>query len=129
MADITDYFSGPPLDLKSLPMGLSDEQKKKLAAAAQRPTETAQLPTAKPTNGPLPTVASIKAGATAGVPDIVQRGVDIRPTEPGSLVATNAKPILTRKVVPGETVPAGASSLDNLDKKRQIYTDFAKAFR
>ena len=76
MADVTSYFSGPPLDLKNLPMGLSDEEKKKLAAAAIAPS--GQLPSAKP-KAPIPKVSAVVSGA--GGPPAMQRGVDIRPSE------------------------------------------------
>lgn len=100
MADITSYFSGPPLDLKNLPMGLSEEEKKKRAAGATDPS--GQLPAARPSNGPVPTVASVKS--TAGAPPAVQRGVDIRPSQPSALadVTGKVKEFLTRQLTPEE---------------------------
>lgn len=125
MDPIESFFSGGGGIDYSKPL-LTEEQRKKLAAAAAAPTK-GELPSAKPTNGPLPTVASVKAGV--GAPNIVQQGVDIRPTEAGKLVASNAQPVVTRKMVSGETVPKASSNPENLKKGRKVYSEFASAFR
>jgi hypothetical protein len=100
MADVTSYFSGPPLDLKNLPMGLSEEEKKKLAAAAIAPS--GQLPSAKP-KAPIPKVSAVVSGA--GGPPAMQRGVDIRPSVQSSALADvtgKVKEFLTRQLTPEE---------------------------
>lgn len=103
MADVTSYFSGPPLDFKNLPMNIEDPKKKKIVAGAGQTPATSQLPTAKPTNGPLPTVASVVSGA--GSSPAMQRGVDVRPPVQASALADvtgKVKEFLTRQLTPEE---------------------------
>lgn len=130
MADITSYFSGPPLDFKNLPMGLSEEEKKKRAAGATAPS--GQLPPAKP-NAPVPKVSSVVSGA--GGPPAMQRGVDIRPpvqASPLQDAAGKVKEFLTRQLTAEEAKQPTEKTkdLERLKKNRSnAMSEFARGAR
>jgi hypothetical protein len=145
MADIASYFSGPPLDLKNLPMGLSEEEKKKRAAGATAPS--GQLPPAKP-NAPIPRVAAVMAGQAsstvpgtesasrlvAGAPTKVQSGIDFRPPVQASplMDAVNKfTEILTRSATEKEKPPTKKTKdLERLKTNRSnAMSEFARGAR
>lgn len=101
MNPVSYFADGEKFDLNKLsPVGVTEEQKKKqLAVVGASP---GQLPSAKPTNGPLPKVASVVSGA--GGSPAMQRGVDIRPSQPSALadVTGKVKEFLTRQLTSEE---------------------------
>lgn len=158
MADVTSYFSGPPLDLKNLPMnfedpkkkngGLTERQKQQVLGPGDRnlvalspsgekirigEDSQGQLPTAKPTSGPLPTVASVVAGS--GTPSALQRGVDVRTpvqTSPLQDAAGKVKEFLTRQLTPEEAKQPTEKTKDLSrlkTNKSKAMEEFAGAFR
>lgn len=125
MNPVSYFADGEKFDLNKLsPTGMTEEQKKKkLATSATSP----QLPVAKPTSGPLPTVASVVSGASPAM----QRGVDIRTPVQASPLADmtgKVKEFLTRQLTPEEAKQPirGGRDPEKLKKGSKAMAEFSR---